>query len=259
MTNITFSPVEISTKPYIKYCVTQIKEEQKNNNSDNLINNSNNNNINNSKPSKKILKDKTEDNDNEENKEEKETQETNNFHIMEEKNNKIGCNKLKNSAKISKKMEKNHIKFREGKNFMNSEKEIKKILSIKMKLNLNNEEKLDKNRENSDRNIFKVFPKNMNTNFNNKEIPKEDFLNKDIYKAKSIMNIYSLNFKKDKEKIKIYTPKETNVNITKEKNEAIGIPSLFTTKNIKRVKKSNKNEWTRIINSSFKSYRYRRS
>ena len=47
MTNITFSPVEVSNKPYIKYCVTQIKEEQKNNNSDNLINNSNNNNINN--------------------------------------------------------------------------------------------------------------------------------------------------------------------------------------------------------------------
>ena len=236
MTNITFSSVEISTKPYIKYCVTQIKEEQKNNNSDKQINNSNNNNINNnSKPSKKLPKDKKEDNDNEENKEEKETQETNNFHIMEEKNNKIGCNKLKNSPKINKKLEKNHIKFREGKNFMNSEKEIKKILSIKMKLSLNNEEKIDKNKENSDRNIFKVIPKHINTNLNNKEIPKED-----NYKAKSIMNIYSLNFRKDKEKIKIYSPKETNINITKDKNEGVSVPSLFTTKNIKRVKKSKK-------------------
>ena len=27
--NMSFSPVEISTKPYFKYCVTQIKEEQK--------------------------------------------------------------------------------------------------------------------------------------------------------------------------------------------------------------------------------------
>ena len=238
-TNITFSPVEVSTKPYIKYCVTQIKEEQKNNNSDNLINNSNNNNINNnSKTSKKILKEKKEDNDNEENKEEKETQETNNIHIMEEKNNKIGCNKLKNSAKINKKMEKNHIKFRDGKNFMNSEKEIKKILSIKMKLNLNNEEKLDKNKENSDRNIYKLIPKNYNTNLNNKEIPKEEIINKDIFKAKSIMNIYSLNLKKDKEKVRVFSPKNTNINVTKEKSEGINMPSLFTTKNIKRVKKS---------------------
>ena len=244
VTNIIFSPVEKSTTPYIKYCVTQIKEEQKNNsNSDNLVNNSNNNNINNnSKPSKKNLKMKKEDNDIEENKEEKETQETNNFHIIEEKNNKIGYSKLKNSNKTNKKMEKNqnHIKFKDGKNFMNSEKEIKKILSIKMKLNLNNEEKIDKNRENSDRNIFKVFPKNLNTNINNKEMQKEEMLNKDIFKAKSIMNIYSLNLKKDKEKIKISSPKNTNINNTKDKNEGITMPSLFTTKNIKRVKKNKK-------------------
>ena len=31
VTNIIFSPVEKSTTPYIKYCVTQRKEEQKNN------------------------------------------------------------------------------------------------------------------------------------------------------------------------------------------------------------------------------------
>ena len=159
---------------------------------------------------------------------------------MEEKNNKIGCNKLKNSAKINKKMEKNHIKFRDGKNFMNSEKEIKKILSIKMKLNLNNEEKLDKNKENSDRNIYKLIPKNYNTNLNNKEIPKEEIINKDIFKAKSIMNIYSLNLKKDKEKVRVFSPKNTNINVTKEKSEGINMPSLFTTKNIKRVKKSKK-------------------
>ena len=240
MANITFSPVEISTKPYIKYCVMPIKEEQKNNNSDNLLNNSNNNNINNNSiPCKKILKEKREYNDNEENKEEKETQETNNFHIMEEKIDKTESNKLKNSAKI-KKTEKNHIKFRDGKNIINSEKEIKKILSIKMKLNLNNEEKLDKDKENSDRNIYKIIPKNLNTNLNNKEIQKEEILDKDIYKAKSIMNIYSLNLKKDKEKIRIFSPKEVNINTTKDKNEGICMSSLFTTKNIKRIKKTKK-------------------
>ena len=31
--NISFSPVEISPKPYFKYSVTQIKEEEKNDNS----------------------------------------------------------------------------------------------------------------------------------------------------------------------------------------------------------------------------------
>ena len=35
MRNIIFSPIEISTNPYIKYCVTQLKEEEKNHNSSN--------------------------------------------------------------------------------------------------------------------------------------------------------------------------------------------------------------------------------
>ena len=107
-----------------------------------------------------------------------------------------------------------------------------------MKLNLNNEEKLDKDKENSDRNIYKIIPKNLNTNLNNKEIQKEEILDKDIYKAKSIMNIYSLNLKKDKEKIRIFSPKEANINTTKDKNEGICMSSLFTTKNIKRIKKA---------------------
>ena len=43
---INFSPIETSTNPYFKYCVTQMKEEQKNDNSIN-IENSNNLKINN--------------------------------------------------------------------------------------------------------------------------------------------------------------------------------------------------------------------
>ena len=42
--NITFSPVEISTKPYFKYCVIPMKEEQKNDNSNNITNSSKKNN-----------------------------------------------------------------------------------------------------------------------------------------------------------------------------------------------------------------------
>ena len=39
--NMSFSPLEISAYPYFKYCVTQMKEEQKNDNSINIGNNNN--------------------------------------------------------------------------------------------------------------------------------------------------------------------------------------------------------------------------
>ena len=39
--NVSFSPLEISTYPYFKYCVTQMKEEEKNDNSINIGSNSN--------------------------------------------------------------------------------------------------------------------------------------------------------------------------------------------------------------------------
>ena len=88
MGNIIFSPIEISANPYFKYCVTQIKEVQKNNISSNLTTNL--------KLSKKDIKNKKDEVKvsigDEDNKESKETEETNNVHLVEEKNQKIAIN-----------------------------------------------------------------------------------------------------------------------------------------------------------------------
>ena len=107
--NITFSPVETSTKPYFKYCVVQIKEEQKNDISqaettqtklndekskiNNLINYSNNNEL---KSSFRDFKEEKFDGIKclcieEENKEEKES-EYNYVHIVEKKESEITLN-----------------------------------------------------------------------------------------------------------------------------------------------------------------------
>ena len=58
---------------------------------------------------------------------------------------------------IKKKKGKINMQLRSSNYFLNSEKETQKILNIKLKLNLNNDEK--KNERNSQKNIDNIFKK----------------------------------------------------------------------------------------------------
>ena len=86
--------------------------------------------------------------ENEENGEGKETQEKKNLNIV-----KIA----KMNNEIKKKKGKINMQLRSSNYFLNSEKETQKILNIKLKLNLNNDEK--KNERNSQKNIDNIFKK----------------------------------------------------------------------------------------------------
>ena len=311
--NITFSPIEISKNPYFKYCVKQIKEEQKNDNSINISNNHNN---------LKIINKELKENSGL-SIEKKETQDASKIHIVEEKANAIISNIVNKKNDLKKKREKNNLQFRKIRNYMNSEKLTKKIISIKLKLSLNNEleekksnqsieknnynitsnisnnkpissqngnddetphnicstklssnaENIDKEKDNTNDNIKDSTKDKIkeNTNENTKENTKEnakdnakdnikdsikDFI-KDIHrdnnkekhinntiKLNPILNIHSINFKNDKEKK--FCPK-----FLKDKFEQIPMPSLYSTNNIKKIKKPKK--FLEIENKKVKS------
>ena len=247
MRNIIFSPIEISTNPYIKYCVTQLKEEEKNHNSSNLTTNSNTNNL---KLTKKEIKNKKDEIrmslGNEDNKERKETIENNNFPLVEEKKIKIAKNMANKYNGINKKKEKN-INLIGCNNFINSEKETKKIISIKLKLNLNNEREQNKINPNSQKNIFNILNNIENPKMthslkvnSNKLIHEVDKNDKDSNKAKPIYNLHSLSLKDEKVEERRFTPKNMSISEMKDNNYKFTMPSLFTTNNIKRIKKPKK-------------------
>ena len=245
MRNIIFSPIEISTNPYIKYCVTQLKEEEKNHNSSNLTTNSNTNNL---KLTKKEIKNKKDEIrmslGNEDNKENKEAIENNNFPLVEEKKIKIATNMANKYNHFNKKKEKN---INPCNNFINSEKETKKIISLKLKLNLNNEREQNKFNPNSQKNIFNILNNIENPKMthslkvnSNKLIQVVDKNDKDSNKTKPIYNLYSLSLKDEKVEERRFTPKNMSISEMKDKNYKFGMPSLFTTNNIKRITKPKK-------------------
>ena len=248
--NIIFTPIEISAKPYFKYCVTQIKEEQKNNNSSNIEKNSNTKNIKIIKNEIKNKKDEVRESVGEEdNKESKETEETNNLHFIEEKTHKIASDMTNKNNEFNKKKEKN-INFRSCNNFLNSEKETKKIINIKLKLNLNNEKqqnncKINNNAENQKM----IHSLKVNSNKLIHAVNKKD---KDSNNANTIYNLYSLSLKDEKVEERGITPKNLTINGIRDKNEQFGIPSLFTTNNIKRIKKLKKFQDNGINKSKIK-------
>ena len=167
--NITFSPVETSTKPYFKYCVVQIKEEQKNDisqadttqtklNDDKSKNNdlknySNNNELRSSL--REFKEEKFEGNKcisiEEENKEEKES-EYNYVRIVEKKSSEITLNISYKCNEENKKQEKE--KKTKNRNLLPSETSTPKTYhhslrnkedsKLKIKLHLNNNEDEEK-------------------------------------------------------------------------------------------------------------------
>ena len=267
--NITFSPVETSTKPYFKYCVVQIKEEQKNDISqtettqtklndekskiNNLTNCSNNNELRNSL--REFKEEKYEGNRclciEEENKEEKES-EYNYVRIIEKKSSEITLNISYKCNEENKKNEKE--KKSKSKNILVSETSTPKTYhhslrnkedsKLKMKLHLNNNEDEEKKQKlkHSQRNIYNilnniVMPEGIHSDkFNNNKFLNKMKIeeNKDMVKVKSIFNLNSLSLKKEKDK-KV-SPRN------KDKNNPIKVTSSFTTNNIKRLKKPKKKE-----------------
>ena len=234
--NISFSPIEISSHPYFKYCVTQMKEEQKNDNSIN-IENSNNLKINN----KELLH-------KEENIELNEDQKSRNINIIKEKSNIIYSKKTNKNKQVHRKKENYNIHFIRFRNFMNSDKLSKKIISLKLKLNVNSEKEekynyttayntiynkntgtpLPSQNDNDDETLQNLCSTKISNNTENIDKQKDQTI-----KINSILNIHTINFKNDKEK-KLFPQ------FTKEKLEQIPTPGLCSTNNLKNIKKPKK-------------------
>jgi len=280
--NITFSPVETSTKPYFKYCVVQMKEEQKNDISqaettqtklndekskiNNLTNYSNNNDLRSSL--REFKEEKLEGTRcigiEEENKEEKES-EYNYVRIVEKKASEITLNISYKCNEENKRYEKE--KNNKKRNILAYESSTPKTYhhslrnredsKIKMKLHLNNEEDEKKQKQkHSQRNIYNMLnniqmPESIHSDkfTNNKLLNKlriEE--NKDMIKVKSIFNLNSISLKKEKDK------KGSPRN--KDKSNPIKVTSSFTTNNIKRLKKPKKKEEKEKENDNKKSNRH---
>ena len=219
--NISFSPLEISSKPYFKYCVTQMKEEEKND----------------IKISKKELKNNNNSRDisimNEEKKDQKETEESHFLQIVEKKPSEITVNKAFKCNEINEKIEKEK---ESSKN--NNKKDIKKILHYSLKSN--KEDFYQNNHKSNQTNIYNFFNNiviqgNSRSNkfINNQKLQPIENTNKDINKEKKMLNFHSINIKKDKAK---------KIHLNSDKNEFIS----FTTNNIKKLKKSKKFQDTEI-------------
>ena len=247
--NVSFSPLEISTYPYFKYCVTQMKEEHKN---DNSINNGS---LSDLKINNKELQHKKE------NigfmSEANEAQKSININIIKEKSNKksnvIYSKKTNKNKQIHRKKENYNIQYIRFRNFMNSDKLSKKIISLKLKLNVNSEKEEKKSMEKSNY----IYTTTYNTSFNKnteKPIPTQNDNDEETpqnlcstkisnntenidkekekehtVKINSILNIHTLNFKNDKEKR--FCPKQL------EQKPSPGVRSTNNIKNIKKPKK----------------------
>ena len=253
--NIIFSPIEISAKPYIIYCVTQNKEEQKNDISQAETNQTKINEDKNKKNiylTNKVLKEeKSIDKDDEDRG--KESEETNYIHIIEKKSSEMTINKSFNCSEDHRNTEKNN-KIKNNTNILNKEKEIKLFYhkslneqdksSLKMKLNLNkvddHHKKTIKNNQINIYNILnnilipeKIDPNKLDNKNNNKSLKTE--INKDISKAKSIFNIHSIGLKKNKNENKNLSPKNIRFN-----PDQINNIKFSHSNNIKRLKKPKK-------------------
>ena len=281
--NITFSPVETSIKPYLKYCVVQIKEEQKNDISqeettqtklndekskaNNLTNYSNNNEL---RTSLQFKDEKFEGSQcictKEENKEERERESEYNYvHIVEKKSSEITLNIAYKCNEENKKLEKE--KNSKNRNILAYESSTPKTYhhslrskedsKLKIKLHLNNEDEEKKQKlKHSQRNIYNMLnnipvQESIHSDkFNNIRLLNKMKIeeNKDITKVKSIFNLNSISLKKEKDK------KASPRN--KDKNNPIKVTSSFTTNNIKRLKKSKKKDEKEKENDNKKSRRH---
>ena len=243
--DIIFSPIEISTKPYCKYCVIPIKEEQKNdisrtetNNQTKTIDdkskynttmktvNTTNNNEEFRISTNNVIKEKGSNIEEEENEEEKESdEETNYIHIVEKKESELTvsafdkANEEKNDDNLNLKAKQQKKKYY---NYMNS---LRIKDNRKMKLKFEEEQNM-------------IAQNNLINFFNNNILTKSNTTNKDSYKLPSNGSKDTFKTKSIFKVEKKYSPK--TINMKKNKSEPIKISSAFTTNNIKRIKKGKK-------------------
>jgi CTD small phosphatase-like protein 2 len=254
--NIIFTPIEISEKPYFKYCVTQIKEEPYNDISQSETNQTKVNdykttNTNNYDSTNKVLKiDKI--NDKEDEEREKESEEAHYIQIVEKKASEITLCKSFKSLEEHKNMEKDRIKI--SSKFLNSEKDIKyfyhKSLNIKESKKLKSKlsiKKVDTQHKttlkNNQINIFNILnnimlptPIKIKYNNNDSNLVKTQS-NKEMNMSKSTLNI-NFNSKKNKNIKKISSPKD---NVNNQKQLKIKFSHSNKIKRLKKEKKTEKN------------------
>ena len=275
---INFSPIEISTNPYFKYCVIPIKDENfKYDFSQSETNHTRNheekyqkkyNNISNYQKNSYILLNKNElkeeNNENDsENECENECENENicNYLNILEKNKSDLKLTLNNNENVHKDFKDSNIKLKSKKvslykgsqnnngntnNFHNSI-----ILKQKRKLSLNEcSEHKKKNRKikTSQRNVNNIFILNDENN-NNKENKKEE---RQSNKSKNSSVFQSIKLKKNK--IKNIKKNISPFKLTKDKEEPVKVVSSYTTTNINRFKKKkkakdNKIKRTKTINN----------
>ena len=234
--NVLFSPLEISTNPYFKYCVTQIKEEPNNDISQTETTNTKNEKIKpieNTKVRKSIHKAKTklikeyedngEDNDSDDTHshyiqliEKEESNMTIKMVFTEEKSNK-NKNK-KNKLKICKTINPNNVKDRRGSISTNNVRKKKNYM-----------------KQISQKSIYKILNNIVAKDTPIKLKPNLQLENGDsTFHSKSTFNIHSYGPNKDKLR------KNTPNNSYKEKKENSRVIPYLTTNNIKHIKKSKK-------------------
>lgn len=247
--NITFSPVEISMKPYFKYCVYAIKEEQKNNisqaeanqtkireeknNNNDFIANTNAYNKENKNNTQIIKMNREEECENFEIKEENDINETNLIKIIEKKSSELTLNLALKCSEVDKQIEKRNIKMNRTKKFFYHSLKGKDNENLKMKLNLKNKEDQNKNNhKNTQKNIYNILnniiiKNSINSNkMNNVKLFQPEEKENETQKAKIASKNNIITQEKDKNNFK----KELRMT-----------PSL-TSNSIKRIKKQKKNQ-----------------
>ena len=253
--NIIFTPVEISAQPYLKYSVTQLKEERNSDISPNETDNtklqeekSRTNNLsttNNDEFKLSQIKDKKTDGNsgiyNEENSKNDKENEYNNIHIIEKKESE----KTFSLSRVFDEEGHKIVKQNNNKTLFNKEHRAKNIYhhslkdkdndELKIKLNLNNkeDEKKKKKLKNSQKNIYNILNNISNHESSNHSVKGniDNLLkteeNSNSTKTKSIFNFNSIN-------------KKNQPIIIKYKRDSMKVRTSVTSTNIKQVKKTKK-------------------
>jgi len=249
--NIIFTPVEISAQPYLKYSVTQLKEDQNNDISPMETDNTklqeeksrtyNLSTTNNDEFKLSQIKDKKNDGNSGIYDEENSKNDYNNIHIIEKKESEKTFSLSKVFDEEGNKIDKHN----KNKTFFNKEHRAKNLShhslkdkdndKLKIKLNLNNkeDEKKKKKLKNSQRNIYNILNNISNHESSNHSVKAniDNLLkteeNKDSTKTKSIFNFNSIN-------------KKNQPIIIKYKRDSMKVRTSVTSTNIKPVKKIKK-------------------
>ena len=278
---IIFSPIEISTNPYFKYCVTPVKDEhfkfdfsQSETNhtrnqeekkcKHNIKNNSNNQNL-----YIKIIKDELEE-EKDENESENENKEgiidkNNKIHILDKKENET-CLKIDDNynnindkplEEKSFKLKNKKINLHKTKTLTDNYNHHSINLKEKMKLTLNEGNEITKENKklkNSHKNMNNLLRLRAEENKNNKISETEMNNNSNSHNNRTKGNSIFQTLKEKKENNKNIKKRMSPFKISKDKKEPFKVSSSLTTEDINRIsskkKKGQENELKKIKTSN---------